>query len=284
MTFLHDMLRESFMMLALGSSILIGTACSFMGLLVILRRIIFVSVALAQFSSLGLAIAAYFQGDYLTCSLVCTVVGVIVVTPRGASRTLPPDAMVAAGFAFAWAASILVLSKAAHGDAELLTLMKGNILGATAHDLSTLAMVIGPILLIHVFFFKEFLYVSFDPDTARTQGMAVRFWSFLFTLTLGITIAYSMKLAGVLLTFAYFLFPPAASLLVTRTIRANLALSVIVSLLSSFAGVVISFVWDLPTGPAIVAVLSGFFALSWCWSALRNWIVRDERGQAALKE
>lgn len=275
---LQEIFRETFMMLALGSSLAIGAVCSWLGLLVVLRRIVFVGVALAQFSSLGLAVAAYFQLDYLTFSLLFTVLGVIVIAPGGLARKLPPDSMVGIGFAFAWAFSVLVLSKAAHGDAELLTLMKGNILGTTPQDLATLSVVLGPVLLVHILFFKEFLYVSFDPDMAQTQRVPVRFWNTLFYLTLGVTIAFSMKLAGVLLTFSYFLFPAAFSLLVAQRVKVNLAISVAVSLAASFAGVVFSYVADLPTGPTIVAVLSAFFAAAWVYAKAAPWLGKGNPG------
>jgi ABC-type Mn2+/Zn2+ transport system permease subunit len=228
-----------------------------------LRRIIFVGIALAQFSSLGLAVAAYFQQDYLIFSLLFTIAGVVLMAPGGLQKKIPPASIVGVGFAFAWALSILVLSKAAHGDADLLTLMKGNILGATLQDIQALALVLLPLFLIHMIFFKEFLYVSFDPDMACTQHVPVRFWNGLFYLTLGTAIAFSMKLAGVLLTFSYFLFPAAASLIIAQRIRLNLIICVIASVIASFTGVVISYTADLPTGPCIVAVLSALFFLAW---------------------
>lgn len=267
---LNEIFRESFMKMALYAGLFTGTVCSFLGVLVVLRRIVFISLALAQFSSLGLAVAAYFEKEPVVCSLLFTVLGVFVVSPVRKAQRIPRDSIVGLGFAASWALSILFLSKAAHGDAEMMMLMKGNILGTTPADLKVILFVMGPVLLLHILFFKELLYVSFDPDMARTQGMDSAKWNFLFNLTLGVTVAVSMKLAGVLLTFAFLLFPAVASLLLSDRIKVNIAVAVALSLVASFAGLILSYIMDFPTGPMIVMVLAAIFVVARIWSAIRG--------------
>jgi len=265
-----EVFRETFMQMALLSSVIIGVTSSYIGVLVVLRRIIFVGIALAQFSSLGIAVAAYFHQDLMLFSLVFTALGVVIMAPRDYAKRLPSDTVIGTGLASCWALSILFLAKADHGDAEMLTLMRGNILGATPADIQVLLLVLLPIFLMHVIFSKEFLFVSFDPEAAQASGLNRRLWNFLFYLSLGVSIAISIKLAGVLLTFSYLLFPAALALLLTEKIRTTLAISVTVSLGASVLGLVFSYVFDFPTAPMVVAVLFMAFMLVFMYFRMRR--------------
>jgi ABC-type Mn2+/Zn2+ transport system permease subunit len=272
MSMLNTIFSEHFMQMSLAASMIIGITTSYIGVFVVLRRMIFVGIALAQFSCLGLAIAAYFHQDLMTFSIVFTALGVVVMAPRDFARRLPSDAIIGIGLAACWALSILFLSKADHGDAEMLTLMNGHILGTTSQDVTLLLFVLVPVVLLHLLFFKEFLFTSFDSEMAQALGLPSRRWNFLFYLTLGITIAVAIKLSGVLLTFSFLLFPAALSLLLSEKIRTNLLISVALSIIASFTGVVMSFVFDFPTAPTIVASLFVFFLLTFVFFTVRNLI------------
>ncbi|MHC9540108.1 MAG: metal ABC transporter permease [Vulcanimicrobiota bacterium] len=274
-----EVFNESFMQIALIASVIIGVTTSYIGVLVVLRRIIFVGIALAHFSSLGIAVAAYFHQDMMTFSLVFTALGVVIMAPRDYAKRIPSDAVIGVGLASCWALSILFLSKADHGDAEMLTLMRGNILGATPWDIHILCWVLGSVLLLHCVFSKEFLFISFDAEAAQASGMKTSLWNFLFYLSLGVSIAVSIKLAGVLLTFSYLLFPAVVSMLLSEKIKTTIVISVAVSLCASVFGLVASFLLDFPTAPAIVTVLFIFFITVFVIFNLKRWCVKDEGGQ-----
>jgi len=271
-----EIFREGFMQMALLSSVIIGVTSSYIGVLVMLRRIIFVGIALAHFSSLGIAVAAYFHQDLMLFSLVFTALGVVIMAPRDYAKRIPSDAVIGIGLASCWALSILFLSKADHGDAEMLTLMRGNILGATSGDILLLICVLGSVLLLHGVFSREFLFISFDSEAAQACGIKTGIWNFIFYLTLGVSIAVSIKLAGVLLTFSYLLFPAAISMLLTEKIRTSLLISAAISFCASVAGLVLSFLLDFPTAPVIVAVLFLLFLMVFITFNIRQFFMKRE--------
>ena len=148
--------------------------------------------------------------------------------------------------------------------------LQGNILGITHTDTMVLIAVAAPVLLIHLILYKEFLFVSFDRETARTLGYNVRFWNLLLYITLGAVIAYAMQFGGVMLVFNFLVLPAVTGLLLGQSMRGIFAMAIASALLAALVGFSLSVVWDLPSGPAIIAVSGVIALLAWGIRALRR--------------
>jgi ABC-type Mn2+/Zn2+ transport system permease subunit len=256
---------------ALYGALVIAVACSVLGVYVVLRRIVFVGAALAQLSSAGIALALWLSGlgvlAWLThspiiVSLLVTLAGVLFFGAGGGRGRIPPDATIGVTYAVAAALGILLISKAATGEAHDIFL-EGNILGITRRDTLVLAAVSVPVLLVHLVFFKEFLFVSFDRETARTLGYRVRFWDLLLYLTLGLVIAFAMQFAGVMLVFNFLVLPAVTALLLSRSMSGTFGWAIASALLASVTGFALSVSFDLPTGPAIIAMSGAIASIAW---------------------
>jgi ABC-type Mn2+/Zn2+ transport system permease subunit len=253
---------------ALYGALVIAVACSALGVYVVLRRIVFVGAALAELSSAGLALGLWLAGMGMAAtvtthpvalSLVVTLTGALFFGLSGARARIPADATIGVVYAVAAAAGILLIAKARSGEAHDIFL-QGNILGITHADTMVLLAVAIPVLLVHIIFFKEFLFVSFDRETARTLGYNVTFWNLLLYFTLGLVIAFAMQFAGVMLVFNFLVLPAVTGMLLSRSMTGMFAWSVSSALLAAAIGFSLSVPFDLPSGPAIIAV-SGVFVL-----------------------
>jgi zinc transport system permease protein len=253
---------------ALYGALLIGLACSVLGVYVVLRRIVFVGAALAQLSSAGIALALWLAGKGwmlgisthpIALALILTISGVLFFGAGGGRGKIPPDATIGVTYAVAAALGIILISKATTGEAHDIFL-QGNILGITRADTLVLLAVATPVLFVHALFYKEFLFVSFDRETARTLGYRVNFWNLLLYLTLGLVIAFAMQFAGVMLVFNLLVLPAVTGLLVSRGMAGTFFWSAVSALIAAVIGFSISVPFDLPSGPAIIAV-SGVLVL-----------------------
>ena len=257
---------------ALYGTLVIGLACGVLGVYVVLRRIVFVGAALAELSSAGIALAFWLEGvgfglglatHPLATSLLVTLAGALFFGSGGSGRArVPADATIGVTYAVAGAIGILLIAKASHGEAHDL-MLEGNILGITRHDTMVLLAVAVPVLLAHLAFYKEFLFVSFDRETARTLGYGVARWNLFLYLTLGLVIAFAMQFAGVLLVFDFLVLPAVTGLLVARSMAGVFAVAVVSALLAALVGFTLSVPFDLPSGPAIVAVSGLLVLLAW---------------------
>ena len=257
---------------ALYGALVIALACSVLGVYVVLRRIVFVGAALAQLSSAGIALGLFLYGlgiggelthHPVAMALIVTIAGAMFFGIGGGGRAgVPPDAVIGVTYAVAAAAGILLIAKAKTGEAHDIFL-QGNILGITRTDTLVLVAVAVPVLLVHWIFYKEFLFVSFDRETARTLGYNVTFWNLLLYFTLGVVIAYAMQFAGVMLVFNFLVLPAVTGLLLARSMKGIFTVAIGSALLAALLGFSLSVPFDLPSGPAIIAVSGALVLAAW---------------------
>lgn len=255
---------------ALYGSLIIAVTCAVLGVYVVLRRIVFVGAALAQVSSAGIALALWLAGRGITVglashpetfSLAATLASVMFFA-RPLRGPVPPDARIGVWYAVAAAAGILLIAKAATGEAHDIFL-EGNILGITPGDALELLLVCTPVLIALVLFQKELLFTSFDRETARTLGYRVNIWDLGLYLVLGIVISISMQFAGVLLVFNFLVLPAVTGLLIARGMTGTFVVSVGAAVLAAVVGFLLSIPFDLPTGPAMIAVSGFLVVVAW---------------------
>jgi zinc transport system permease protein len=253
---------------ALYGALVIAIACSVLGVYVVLRRIVFVGAALAEMSSAGIALSLWLAGvgvlpaltgHPVVLAFLLTIAGALFFGAGGGRARIPPDATIGVIYTLAGAAGILLIAKATVGDAHDIFL-HGNILGITRTETVELAVVAAVVLALHTVFYKEFLFVSFDRETARTLGYNVTLWNLLLYLTLGTVIAFAMQFAGVMLVFNFLVVPAVTGLLLSRSMSGTFAWSVASALIAAVIGFTLSIPFDLPTGPTIIAI-SGILAV-----------------------
>lgn len=257
---------------ALYGALIIGVTCAVLGVYVVLKRIVFVGAALSQLSSAGLALAFWLGGAGLLAPLAEYPVAVsLVVTLLGAAffglggsgrRLISSEATIGVTYAVAAALAILLIAKSPSKEAHDL-LFHGNILGITRRDMVVLLAVSVPVLLLHGVFYKEFLFTSFDPETAATQAFSVRRWNLLFYLTLAVVITASMQFGGVLPVFNFLVLPAVTGLLLARTMAGTFFWAVIAAVAAVLIGFSASVRYDHPAGPAIIAAQGGLVGLAW---------------------
>lgn len=255
---------------ALYGSLVIAVTCSLLGVYVVLRRIVFVGAALAQVSSAGLALAYWLMGHGVATALashpeaisLAATLGAVLFFAGASRGSIPPDARIGVWYAAAAAAGILLIAKAAVGEAHDIFL-QGNILGITRGDTIELLLASIPVVAGQFFFQKEILFTSFDRETARTLGYRVGAWDLSFYLVLGFVISISMQFAGVLLVFNFLVLPAVTGLLVARSMAGTFLFSVVSAVLAAAVGFALSIPFDLPTGPTMIAVSAALVVIAW---------------------
>lgn len=269
MSTLSEILSPDFLLHdALVGSVLVGLVCPLVGVYFVLRRMIFLGVALPQLSAAGVAFAflasslagAHRHGEAgerllaMAGSLGFAFVGLLVLAAleRQGRETL--EARIGVTYALAAAASILFVAADPYGEAEMTHLLKGDIVTTTAGSLRLLQIVLGTVALALVVFRKELLLVSFDRDMAIVLGKRAGLWDTLLYLLIGLTISFGVMTAGPLVTFGFLVVPPLAARLVTRHMMTFSAVAALLGAATAFAGFVLAYRLDLPLGPTDVAL------------------------------
>ncbi|MFC1558208.1 metal ABC transporter permease [candidate division KSB1 bacterium] len=247
-----DFFTIEFMRNAIIASLLISTICSFLGIYIVLRRMVFMGAALAQISSLGVALAYLFDWNVLVMSFLVTFAGVLFLA-LVSNKNIPRDSFLGITYAAATGFAVITIAKSSQGDSDIFHLLFGSILSVTQKEILMLLIVFAVIGLFHWRFYKEILFVSFDSEMAVTLGVNTKLWEILFFLTVGIVIALSIRLAGVILTFSYLVMPAVAGLLIGRNLRIVIIAALVFGWIITFTGIAVSFSIDLPPSSSIVS-------------------------------
>ena len=260
-----EMLSYPFFQAALIAGTLSAAVCGMVGVYVLLKRIVFVGITLAQVASMGVAVALLIDVHPMIVALVTTLAGVACLAYTSAGQRVPQEGVIGASYVMAAALGIICVAKNPVGEARNLKVLFGNILSAHTGEMVALAVLLAVLAIVHVVFYKEFLFVSFDPETAQAQGINVRGWDLLLYLTIGLAIAFSIHSMGVLLVFALLLVPAMTARLVAHRMMALFALAIGFGVIAVPLGLYLAVRIDLPTGTAVagtcvvmlLAVLAG---------------------------
>jgi ABC-type Mn2+/Zn2+ transport system permease subunit len=242
---------------ALFATLFIGVLCSILGIYIVLKRMVFFSAALAQIATAGLALAFLLGLNPTISSFGLTIIAILIFSRNPSWGKIPLDSILGIGYIGAFALSILFMAKSAVGLEELHHLLEGNILTVNINQVYISLVLLLSIGLIHLIFKKEFLFISYDPEMARTQGYQVQWWNFFLYFTMGMVISYGIRISGVLLIFAMLVMPAVLALQISKKIKWTFIISIVVNIISIVSGLFISFYFDLPSGPAIITVLLG---------------------------
>ena len=249
----------------------------YLGLHVVKREVIFVDLALAQVATLGTCVAllmGYHFDDRITfwISLGVTFIGAAFFSwSRSTTKgPVPQEAIIGITFVVAAAGVILLLSRVAGGKEELEHLLTGDILNATREDIGQRALVFAALGAFYGAFHQRFVLISSDPEKAFAEGVRVRLWDFLFYAAFALVVVSFVRLAGVLLTFAYLIVPAVCGTLLAREWMKRLAIGWGIAAAASLIGLWASYKMDLPTGAAIVVAAGLLLAIVGTFTATRR--------------
>lgn len=138
----------------------------------------------------------------------------------------------------------------------------GDMLGVTWRDVvesGLIAAVVSGLLLLRR---RDLLLLAFDPQHARAIGLPVRLLHYGLLAILSLTIVGALKAVGIILAIAMLITPGATAFLLARRFETMMAISLAVSLASSFLGVYLSFFIDSAPAPTIVLLMTAAFILA----------------------
>jgi zinc/manganese transport system permease protein len=239
----------------------------YLGLHVVQRGIIFIDIAMAQMASLGICLAVLLgrePEDWRTFAIALgvTLVGAALFALTGKrASAVPQEAIIGITYVVAAAASVLLLSRSAHGNEEIRNMLVGDITVVRSDEVWRCFAVFAAVGIVHYLKRKSFLLVSFDRDRAYEAGLRVRWWDFLFYALFGLVVTIFVRVAGVLLVFSYLIVPAVCAITLARRIAARLLIGWLISLIGGIAGLYLSFWGDFPSGAAIVCTFGVLLVL-----------------------
>ena len=239
---------------------------AYLGLHVLARGVIFVDLALAQIAALGLTVALLAghppasAAAYWYALAFAVAGGLVFAVTRVRRAPIPQEAIIGIVYAVSAALTVLVVDRAPQGAEHIKQLLVGSILTVSGADVAGLAGLYAGVGLVHWLARRPLLAISFasgDAGGARVVG-----WDALFYASFALVVTSSVRVAGVLLVFAFLVVPAAIATLLARGVATRLALGWAAGGVVSAAGLLASYRWDLPTGATVVAAFGAALAVT----------------------
>jgi len=258
----------------------------YLGLHVVSRGVIFVDLALAQIAAMGATFAfllgyppdgnqAYFY------SLLFALIGAAIFSiSRLREQQIPQEAIIGITFAVASATTILIADRSPHGAEFVEAMLTGALLWVPREKIFQTALVYAAVGLLHWVFRDRFLAITLEPERAETEGWSVRWWDFLFYASFGLVITLSVSIAGVLLVFSFLVIPAVIAMMLTQGTVKRLTIGWVAGTLVSTVGLWASYVFDFPSGPAVVVT----FGLALVLAATARYVALSDRPPMAASK
>lgn len=258
------------MVRALVASVLVGLACSLVGVYVVLRNLAFIGDGLAHASFAGIVIAYLMKFNLYVGGLIFAILTALGIGAISRRSEISLDTTIGVLFSAAFALGVLLISRARNYVIDLQDYLFGNVLGVDRLDIILVAALTATVLIIIVLLYKELLFSSFDPLMAQASGLPTTFLYYLLLILLAVTIIVSLQAAGIVLVAALLVTPAATAYQLTNRFGPMMAISAAVGVFSAITGLYASYYLKAASGSTIVLVATGCFLLAMALSPKRR--------------
>ncbi len=264
---LIEPLQYSFMQRALFIAVLVGIICAVVGSYLMVQRLALLGDAISHSVLPGLAIAFIIGADIFVGAFIAGVFSTVVITFIRTRSPIKEDAAMGIVFSAFFALGITLITIIQKDNKiDLNHFLFGNILGVTAQEVRNTAIISAVVIAVVVLLYKELLFYTFDSLGAQAAGLPVNLLNFGLMVLIALTIVASLQAVGVILVLALLITPGATAYLLVKQLNQMMILGAGIGVVASIGGMYISYFFNLPSGPAIVLVASGFFTLALLFS------------------
>ncbi len=254
-----EMLSYAFMRRALLAGGLVGIVCAVVGTFVVLRNLPFIGAGIAHSAFGGVAFGVLVGVNPLFSALFfCLLVAWLVGYSTRHGR-MKEDVAIGIYFTSTMALGIIFISLIEEYTVDLFGYLFGSILAVTPTTLYMTAFLSVCVVGLVGLFYKDLIFISFDPEQARVVGVNESFLYYLLLGLIAVTIVASIRVVGILLVSTLLVTPAAAAHQLSRRFNIMMLLAIVFGVVSTVGGVIVSYYLDVPPGATIVLLSTAIF-------------------------
>lgn len=233
-----------------------------LGCFVVWRRMAYFGDTLSHSALLGVALALIFTIN-IQLSIVASCVALALLLAKVDQRqSLSSDTWLGIYSHACLAIGLISISVAGSQQVDLYGYLFGDLLSANSEDFTVIAAVCATLLLFLVYFWSPLVNICLSEELAQVEGLPVHKLRTALMISFALLTAIAMKVVGVLLITALLIIPAATARSWSKSPQGMALFASLIGITSLFFGLLSSLLWDLPTGPSIVASSSGLFIIS----------------------
>jgi len=258
---LTDMLAQTFIQRAFIGGVCAALLCSILGVFIVLRRASLIGEGVAHLSFGGIAVGLFFAIYPLYSALILSLLGIFAISFLQRRKIVYAETAIGILFSFGLALGAVLSSISGGFNVDLFSYLFGSILTISTADLILILLLTAIVLVFISVFFKELMHMTFDEQGARLSEVPTAWLDLVFNIIIALTVVVSIKIVGTLLVSSFLIIPAASSLQLSKSFKGTVRLSIALSMLAVLVGLMLSIVFDVATGGAIVLVSVAIFVI-----------------------
>lgn len=259
---LLQLFQYTFVQKAFLAGSFVGVTCSALGLFLVLRKMSLIGDGLSHVSFGAIALGLFWGVAPFHVAIPIVILASFLILKISAKARLYGDAAIGIISAIGIASGVLLSSLSQGFSVDLFSYLFGNILTIETNEVFLSVALSFLVLTIIHFFYWDIFSATFDEEYAKTTGIKTVFIETLLTVLTAITVVLSVRVVGVMLVSALLILPAVTALQLSRRFKTALLVSCLSALLAVFGGIILSLLFDLPSGATIVLFGALLFALT----------------------
>jgi zinc transport system permease protein len=258
---MFEIFQYGFMRNALAAGVLVSVACGIIGTYIVINRIVFLSGGIAHASYGGIGLGYLLGVNPFYGAIVFSLISALGMGWVHRHTRERSDTIIGVMWAVGMALGIILLDLSPGYKADLMSYLFGSILAVPTTDLVIILILNLVIISLVAAFYKELQAISFDESFAFVVNVPVDKLYMMLVSLIAITVVMTMRVVGLIMVIALLTIPPAIAGLFVKDMKRMMALSVGLSILFSFCGLVLSYYLNLTSGATII-LLAGLAYLA----------------------
>ena len=249
-----EFIDYAFMKNALIAIILVSPIFAILGTMIVNNKMAFFSDALGHSALTGIAIGMVLGISNMNISMIFfAVIFALLLNFVKNKTSYGADTIISVFSSIAIALGLAMLSQSGNFN-KYSSYLVGDILSINTTEIFYLFLAFIAVAVFWYFTFNKLNITSINTTLAKSRGVNTKLIDNIFVVLIAIIVMISIRWIGILLINSLLILPAASSRNIAKNMRSYHLFSVLFSLLSGIAGLIVSYYWNIPTGPMIVLI------------------------------
>lgn len=249
-----EFIDYAFMKNALIAIILVTPVFAILGTMIVNNKMAFFSDALGHSALTGIALGMVLGISNMNISMILFAVVFALLLNYVKNKTnYGADTIISVFSSIAIALGLAMLAQSGNFN-KYSSYLVGDILSISNTEILYLFLAFIAVIAFWYLMFNKLNVTSINTTLARSRGVNTKTIDNVFAVLIAIIVMISIRFIGILLINSLLILPAASSRNVAKNMRTYHLFAVIFSLFSGITGLIISYYWNIPTGPMIVLI------------------------------
>jgi len=246
------------------AGILISLCAALLGVILVLKHYSLIGHGLADVGFAASSAAVAFGLPIMAVSMPAVIVASFMIMAYSQKKGVAGDTALGIVAASSIAAGSILISLKRGFNIDVANYMFGSILAMSFADIIISLVLAVVVISLFVLFYNRIFLITVDETFASASGINVTLYQFLISFLTALTVVVGMKMMGTLLISSLVIIPAVTAKKISGSFKGLIINSSVISVVCFILGMIVSVLFNIPTGAGIVAasvifmVLTGF--------------------------